>query len=470
MDGDGRIFRNGGLLVEDGTIEEVGRSDDVKKRAGRVEMVLGGPHLLVIPGLINTHVHPAQALLRGLVPDDLRLVEWLRDWVWPLQGNFEGEDGVVAAELAALEMLRSGTTTFLATSMHSRYDIEGSIRVFHSSGLRAAIGRQTMDMPDYAMEKGILYPGMIEEREESLASFKRLYSTWNGKDDRVWIWLSPRTPGAVSDDLYREVAELRREYDTGVTMHLAEIGEDLEYFRSRRTTPARFLEELGLTGAKGVFVHCVQFEDEDIAIFARTHTSVSHNPSSNMKLASGIAPISMMLAAGVNVTLGTDGGPSNDSYDMVREMRTAALLQKVGTGDPSSLRVMDVMRMATINGARALGIDDIVGSLERGKRADLVVLNLRRPHLVPSIFGPSNLVYSATGQDVEYVFVDGVPMVEGGLVRTLDEERVLEEAEEHAERLYSRVKGEPWLKYLDQPTSTRLHDLPEHHGSIAPPL
>ena len=237
---------------------------------------------------------------------------------------------------------------------------------------------------------------------------------------------------------------MKKEYDTGVTMHLAEVREDIEYFKSRGTKPGRFVHELGLTGPKSVFVHCVWLDDDDISLFAKTNTSVSHNPSSNSKLASGVAPVAKMLRAGVNVCLRTDGGPSNDSYDMVREMKLALLLQKLVTGDPSALTITDVLRMATINGAKALGLDHMLGSLEPGKRADLVIFDFKKPHLTPSLVYESNLVYSASGLDVEYVIIDGKMVVDKGRVTTLDEEDILSRARRKALELYERVKGSIW--------------------------
>ncbi len=445
VDSSNRILRDGALYTEDDRIVAVGKTDEVLKEASNPEYTIDGNGKVVLPGLINTHVHLAQGLLRGLVPDTISLIEWLKDWVWPLQGNFEREDGIVSAQLTILELLSSGTTSFIATSVHTRYDPEGIARVVEQSGIRAALGKQTMDIPSYAEHEGILHPGMVEDKERSLKLFRDLYKRWNGKDDRIWIWLSPRTPGACSDELYRELAEMKREFDTGLTMHLAEVIDDIKYFRSRGTTPARFVKGLGLVGRKTVFVHCVWFGDEDIEIFAKTGTSVSHNPSSNAKLGSGIAPVVKMVNAGVNVALGTDGGPSNDSYDMIREMRMASLLQKVANLDPKSIDLLEVLRMATINGAKAMGIDHMVGSLEDGKKADFIIIDLKRAGLLPTINPLSNVIYSGTGSDVRDVIIDGRFVKKDWKVLTLDEEAVLRKAEERARSLLERAGKKPWL-------------------------
>lgn len=445
VDGSNRVLKDGALYTEDDRVVAVGKTDEVLRKASSPEFIIDGKGKVVLPGLINTHVHLAQGLLRGLVPDTISLIEWLKDWVWPLQGNFEGEDGVVSAQLTILEMLSSGTTSFVATSVHTRYNPDAIVKVVMQSGIRVALGKQTMDVPGYAEHEGILHPGMVEDKEHSLKLFRDLYKKWNGKDDRIWIWLSPRTPGACSDELYYELAEIKREFDTGLTMHLAEVRDDIKYFKSRGTTPAKFVEGFGLVGQKTVYVHCVWFEDEDIEIFARTGTSVSHNPSSNAKLGSGIAPIIKMLKAGVNVTLGTDGGPSNDSYDMIREMRMASLLQKVANLDPESIDLLKVLQMATINGAKAMGIDHMVGSLESGKKADFIIIDLKRAGLVPTINPLSNVIYSGVGSDVRDVVIDGRFVKKDWKVLTLDEEKVLERAEERAKLLLERAKKRPWL-------------------------
>lgn len=402
---------------------------------------------MILPGLVNTHVHLAQGLLRGLVPDTIPLIKWLKDWVWPLQGNFQGRDGEVSAKLTMLEMIHTGTTTYLATSIHSRYDFDAIAKAVLDSGIRAALAKQTMDVPGYAEEQGIIHPGMMEDRKKSIGLFKEMYRKWDGKEGRVWVWLSPRTPGACSDSLYKELSELKDEFNAGLTMHLAEVKEDIRYFRSRGTTPAKFVKRLGLVGPKTVYVHCVWFKDEDIEIFAKTGTSVSHNPSSNAKLGSGIAPVSKMVRKGVNVTIGTDGGPSNDDYDMIREMKMALLLQKVRELDPTSLELSTVLRMATINGAKALGLEKELGSLETGKKADFIVIDVRKPHLTPTMSQLSNLIYSGTGMDVRDVVIDGRFVKKDGKVLSLNEEEVLERAEKHARRLYERVGKEPWFSF-----------------------
>ncbi len=434
------IIKGGDVYIDDGQIVEVGKG--IKERA---EHVIDGKDKLVMPGLINTHVHLAQGILRGLVPDNVALIEWLKDWVWPLQGNIDEEIMEVSTKLTLLEMINTGTSSFVATSINARYGTERVIEEVYKSGVRAAIGKQIMDIPGYADKPQILHKGLIEDPDLSLKIFNEMHSRWHGKDNRMWIWFSPRTPGAVSDELYRKIGEIVREKDSGVTMHLAEVRDDIRYFSGRGTTPGRFVRDLGMVGRKFVYVHGVWLNEEDMDIFARTGTTVSHNPSSNSKLGSGIAPVRAMIARGVNVALGTDGGPSNDSYDMVREMRLALLLQKVNSLDPTAIDVLTAVRMATRNGAFAMGIEDLVGQIKPGMRADIAVFNMRAPHLMPSVNPLSNLIYSGQGSDCTDLIVDGRFLKMSGKVLTINEEEVYEKANKYAEELLRRAELKSWM-------------------------
>ena len=285
-----RVLKDSSVYVEDGRIVKVGSPEAVKAVAVHPDSDVDGRNMLVMPGLVNTHVHLAQSLLRNVVPDDVTLLDWLTKWVWPLQSCFEEEDGRVSAQLTLLEMIRSGTTAFVATSINGRYGPQGIAEVVHSSGLRAALGRQVMDMPGYASNKNALPPGLREDKEKSLKSFSELHHRWDGRDGRIWVWLSPRTPGACSDQLFSRLGEILTEHRTGLTMHLAEIRDDIAYFKKRGTTPARFLAKAGLLRERTVYVHCVWLPPGDIKAFAKSKSTISHNPSSNMKLGSGIAP------------------------------------------------------------------------------------------------------------------------------------------------------------------------------------
>jgi cytosine/adenosine deaminase-related metal-dependent hydrolase len=286
-----------------------------------------------------------------------------------------------------------------------------------------------------------MHPGMIESRETSLLGVLDMQSKWQGAtNDRIHVWFGPRTPGGVTRELYREMSEYARQRDMGITMHLAEVEADKIFLKEKYgLSPVYFAESVGLLGPKTVLVHMVWLTQEDIHLLASTHTSVSHNPSSNSKLASGVCKVPQMLASGVNVALGCDGGPSNNDYDMIREMKLAAILHKAVTHDPLIVPAETVLEMATINGARALGLEHEIGSLELGKKADLIVVDLNRLHTTPSINHVSTLVYAATGGEVDTVVVDGKIVVKDGTLLTMNEQEVMAQARQHANQLYQRA-------------------------------
>ncbi|MCS7138419.1 MAG: amidohydrolase, partial [Candidatus Caldarchaeum sp.] len=377
VDGSRRIIRDGCVLVDGDRIEMVGSREEVLPFSAGAEVV-DAQGCLVVPGLVDTHVHLAQALLRGVVPDNLTLIPWLRDWVWRFLGVYDQEDGKASAALCILEMLKTGTTAFIEIHLHSRYGFDGIAELVKKSGIRGVLSKTIMDMKGYAAEENIMPPSMIEDGEACIKEFKEMYRRWHGgADGRIDVWLGLRSAGAVSDKLFHEAAQLAKEYDIGITNHVAEVREDVEFYRKAYGTGvAGYLEKFDMLGERRVYAHCVWLKEEDMRKFAETGTTVAHCPSSNMKLGSGIAPVSDMLRLGVNVGLGCDGGPSNDSYDMIREMKMAACLQKVRTLDPRVISVWDVLTMATRNGARAMGKLNMLGSIEKGKKADLVIVSL----------------------------------------------------------------------------------------------
>ncbi|MEM0123856.1 MAG: amidohydrolase [Conexivisphaerales archaeon] len=434
------IIKDGSVLIENGEIVDVG-----KRVQGKAEFVIDGKNKIVFPGFINTHVHLAQGILRGLVPDNVALIEWLKDYVWPLQGSMSEDIMDISTKLTLLEMINSGTSSFVATSINARYNTDRTIENVYKSGMRAAIGKQVMDTPGYADKPQILHQGLVEDVETSFKIYEHMYRKWHSRDNRVWMWFSPRTPGAVSDELFRRIADTVREHRSGVTMHLAEVRDDIRYFASRGKSPGKFLKDLGMVGRNYVYVHGVWLNDDDMEIFAQSGTSVSHNPSSNSKLGSGIAPITRMMEKNVNVTIGTDGAPSNDDYDLVREMKLALLLQKVNSLNPQAISVFDMIKIATINGAWSMGIEQLTGSIEKGKRADIAVFNLRSPHLVPPVAPVSNLIYAGTGMDCTDLIVDGRFLKKGGKVLTVDENEVYEKSGKFAAELLSRANLKEWM-------------------------
>jgi cytosine/adenosine deaminase-related metal-dependent hydrolase len=437
------VIEGGSILVEGGRIVEVGGPGPIPG-GHKAELRISAKGMAVIPGLIDTHVHLAQALLRGCA-DDLSLVEWLKERVWPLQGSFTKADGRVSAELSLLEMLKSGTTSFVGVDVVSRYGFDGIAHTVAEAGMRGALAKTIMDTPGYGTKRSIMPEGLVEDKAASMREAKAMIKKWNRtRGGLVKTWVAPRSLGGCSKELYMEVAELVREHETRVTMHLAEVKEDVKYAKENfGLTPFGFMEKVGLAGPDSLFAHMVWLNDRDVRRVASSKSNVAHCPSSNLKLASGIPKVPEMIEAGVNVGLGCDGAPCNNSYDMVREMKIAAVIQKARLLDPRAMPASIVLEMATVNGARAMGMQSEVGSIEVGKGADLVLIDLKKPHLVPYTDVVSSIVYSAMGSDVDTVLVDGRILLRHGRALTLDEKRIMEEAQLRQDELISRsgIKG-----------------------------
>lgn len=433
------IITNGAIAINDNRIAATGKTDALLGQY-HDDKVIDVKGKLMLPGLIDTHVHLAQALIRGCA-DDMALIQWLCERVWVLQGNFRQEDGYASARLCIAEMLKSGTTTFLESMLAHRYGFDGIAKAVEESGIRACLAGIVMDIGTYATQTSSMHPGLVESRETSLFGVLDMHSKWNGAaNDRIHVWFGPRTPGGVTSELYREMSDYARQRNMGITMHLAEVEADKVFLNEKYgLSPVYYAESVGLLGSKTVLVHMVWLTQADIDKLSETRTNVSHNPSSNSKLASGVCKVPQMLASGVNVALGCDGGPSNNDYDLIREMKLAAIIHKAVTSDPLVVPAETVLEMATINGARALSLEHEIGSLEVGKKADLVVINLNRLHTTPSPNPISSLVYAATGGEVDTVVVDGRIVVEQGQLITMNEEEVIKQASQHAESLYQRA-------------------------------
>ena len=432
------ILSDGSVYIENEKIIEVGKTEDLKGH--KPELVIDAKNMIVMPGLIDTHTHLAQALIRGCA-DDVSLVDWLKKYVWVLQGNFTKDDGRVSAELCMAEMIRTGTTSFVECMIHTRYGFDGIAQAVEKARMRAALSKIIMDSTGYADSPDIMYPGMVEDAEACLTETDEMYKKWHGKaDGRVEVWYGLRSLGAVTSDLFKDVARRTREKNTRMTMHLGEVVDDVRYVKENyNTNLTTFARDHDLLGPDMIFAHGIHFEDDELEILAKSKSNISHCPSSNMKLASGFAKVPQMLQAGVPVSLGCDGGPSNNTYDMVREMRLAALIHKSYVDDPLVIPAEQAIEMATLGGAVAMGIDDMVGSIEPGKLADIILIGLRGLSVTPTSNPVSNLVYSGSGDAVDTVIVNGKVLLREKKLLTLDEEKVKTRAVEHAEKLLARA-------------------------------
>lgn len=433
------IINDGAVVIVDDKIVAVDKSKVLLDLYPGEKQVNCNGNILM-PGLVDTHVHTAQAILRGCA-EDLDLFDWLTKRVWLFQGSITPEDGAASAALCILEMIKSGTTSFLECHLAEVYGFDGVAEVILRSGIRAAIAKIVMDKPAYAQSNFVMPPGLIEDGEVSLQNTLLAHSKWNGAGQgRIQVWFGPRTPGGVTPELYDEIGRLAIERNMGITIHLADIPADIDYARTQGCrSPIDFAYQHGLLGRKSVLAHCVLTDEEDWKVIAATGSHVSHNPVSNAKAATGIAPVTQMLKAGINVALGCDGAPANNTYDLLRDLRMTACLGKLREDDPKALSAETVLEMATINGARAMGISDQTGSIEVGKQADFILVNLDAPHLTPSRDPVSTIVYAAHGSDVDTVIIQGNLIMQGRKVLTLDEDAILADIRQRYVRLEKRA-------------------------------
>ena len=422
-----RILARGSIAIDGSRIAAVDTTEKVASEFLADESI-DASGFIVCPGLIDTHVHLAQALLRGC-GEEVDALTWLRNRIWPLQGHFTERDGRVSAELCMLEMIRSGTTCFLEVLLHQRYGFDGIAKAVQRSGIRGVLGKAVMDRPSFS-DGSILHEGMFEDKADSIQATLRHLKKWRKEGDgRVMVWFGPRPLGNCTDDTYREIAELAKENKTGVTIHHSEVKEQVSYCRKKyRMLPTEYMRKLGLVGKNIVYAHCIFLTKREIEIIRKTRTNVSHVPSSDMKLAMGVAPVTEMMSARVNVSLGCNGGGNNNTYDMLREMSRACLLQRVITRNPLAVSNVQALAMATINGAKALGLDGQIGSVEAGKKADLILVDCTKPHMQPMVDPVATLVHSASGADVDTTIVDGKVLMRKQRVLSIDTGEVLRNA------------------------------------------
>jgi 5-methylthioadenosine/S-adenosylhomocysteine deaminase len=414
------VVPNGAVAIGNGEILAVGPRAKVEKRF-HCRRKIDATDCLVLPGFVNAHTHSPMTLLRG-VRDDAELMVWLEKYMFPLEARL-ARPGFVrwGALLACWEMVASGTTTFV-----DGYFFEEEVaRAADEAGLRAVVGQGVFDIPTPDSKTAA----------EGLARGERLLSRWRGHP-RITAALAPHACYTVGPETFRKTIDLAGRFDARVLVHLAESPSEIAMMRARYgTTSVRHLAAHRVLGPAVVAAHCVLVDDEEIALLAESDAGIVHCPESNMKLASGIAPVGKFLAAGVRLGLGTDGAACNNDLDMVGEMGSAARLHKVASLDPTSVPARSVLRMATRGGAEALHMEDRIGSLEPGKRADLIALSCAGPNALP-LFDPySHLVYSAHAGAVETVVVEGKVLMERRRLKTFDVAAIRENAERYARKV-----------------------------------
>jgi 5-methylthioadenosine/S-adenosylhomocysteine deaminase len=427
MDADGTLIENGAIAVDDGVILAVGAAPDIEARYAARE-TLAGDGRVVMPGLVNGHSHAAMTLLRG-VADDLALMDWLENYIFPAEVEFVDAEFVrIGTELACWEMIRGGTTTFV--DMY--YYPDTIAEVVESCGMRALISATVIDQrsPD------------AEDAGDSIAKGNGFIERWLDRNSRITPIFGPHANYTLNAEQLAATREAAMKYGVPISIHVSESPFEVQYAKDTYgTTSIAMYESIGFFEGPTIAAHVVWPTDEEIPILARRKVGVIHNPTSNMKIASGVAPITEMLAAGVRVGLGTDGAASNNDLDMWEEMRLASFLQKVERMDPTAIPATTVLSMATSGGATAIGLGDSIGTLEPGKRADLIQVAFDDVHHVPTYDVISHLVYVTDEQDVASVVVDGKILMRERKMLTIDTDRVRREATALAAQIQAALRA-----------------------------
>lgn len=405
------------VLIKDDLIYKI--EEDIAD--DNVDKIINAEDKILLPGFVNTHTHLSMTLFRGLA-DDLALDEWLNDNIWPMEANLNGNYCYIGALLGAVELIKSGTTTF--SDMY--FYMEDVARAVEESGIRAALSYGMIDFGDEEKRKA--------EIEQNMTLFKNCHDTADG---RIRVFFGPHSPYTASEELLKEVRKLADENNIKIHIHVSETQKEIDDVSAEKgLRPFEYLDSIGFLGPDVVCAHSVWLSDEEIEIIKKHDVKISHNPCSNMKLASGIAPVSKLLENDICVAIGTDGASSNNNLDIIEELRTASLLQKVSTLDPKALNSDEALAIGTINGARALGWDDEIGSVEVGKKADLILVDKNHANMIPdSSKLSSNVIYSANGFNVDTTICNGQILMENRQLTTLDEQDIYKKAKKAIEEL-----------------------------------
>lgn len=372
------------------------------------DKIIDGKGKIAIPGLINAHTHLGMSLMRNYA-DDLDLMTWLQDEIWPFEAKLGREDIYYASKLSMIELIKSGCTAFV--DMYFEMD-------------RVA---------DAALEigiRGVVTPGYIEDdkSEDRIRNYRNIFEKYNDKDGLIKVMIAPHSPYTVGKKHLLKLIKLAKELNIGIHIHLSETKIEVENaMRDFGKSPIAYVEELGLFEVPTIAAHCVHVDENDMRILAENNVFVVHNPSSNLKLASGFAKVDKMMELGVKVALGTDGASSNNNLNMMEEMHMASLLGKAVSNDPKALDAYQTLEMATVNGAKSIGMGDELGSLENGKLADIAILDMNKTHLVPANNKISMIVYAAQASDVDTVIINGRVVMENRKLIGVDEASIVNE-------------------------------------------
>jgi 5-methylthioadenosine/S-adenosylhomocysteine deaminase len=416
------VVDKGTIAIDGGKIVYAGRSSAPPEFHNALKRI-DASGLIALPGFVNAHTHAAMTLLRGYA-DDMVLMEWLQEKIWPIEAHLDSEDVYYGAMLACIEMIRAGVTTFA----DQYFFMDDTARAVRDTGIRASLSR-----------------GLIATSPNSSRALREnieLCEAWDGEaSGRITTMFGPHAPYTCPVDFLEKVMEAAEEHGVGMHIHLSETRGEVEESRARHggMSPIELMDSIGLFEFRILAAHCVHVSPKDIEILSAKGVGVAHNPGSNMKIASGIAPVPAMLKAGVRVGLGTDGASSNNNLDLLEEARLAAFLHKLANDDPTVIPAGQALAMATLGGAKAMGMDFEIGSLEPGKKADIILLDMNKPHMYPKHDLTSHIIYSARASDVTTVIINGESVMEDGVLTGIDEQEVLRKAEEKAKALVAKA-------------------------------
>lgn len=429
MNDEREVYENGSILIENDIIKAVGHIDEsIVNEDAEVYDACGK---ILMPGFVNTHVHLSQQLGRGIA-DDVTLLTWLRDRIWPYESSFDYEDSLISSTACCVELIKSGVTTFLESG--GQY-VDAMVEAVDKTGIRACLAKSVMDNGEglpKAWQKTC-----DEELNAQIELFEKFNNTCDG---RVKIWFGLRTIFNNSDELIVRTKELADKYNTGIHMHIAEIADEIDFAKTRKGFgTVEHLNELGVLGPNLLAVHTVWLTNRELDLFRLNNVKVSHNPAAAMKVVLGFASIPEMLHKGIPVSIGTDGAPSNNRMDMMRDMYLTSLIHKGRTLNPKVVYAEQILEMATLNGAKCALMEDKIGSLEVGKKADMIILNGNDIHSLPMHNPIGNIVYSMTSENVESTICNGKWLMKEREITVLDEAELLEKVKVQAEKIRKKA-------------------------------
>ena len=430
MDPERSVFIDGAILIKNDIIFELGKLENFESKINSDINIIDVKGNWVLPGLINTHVHTSQHLARGIA-DDVDLLVWLRERIWPYESNLTEEDSYISSLLCGLEQIRSGVTCFAeAGGQH----VNGMGKAISELGIRALLCKSTMDTGEGLPEK------WQRSTDEEIDTQLEIFEKWHDKaNERIKVWFGLRTIFNNSDQLITRTKEIADKYKVGLHMHVAEIEAEIEFAKQTRgTSTVKHLDRLGVLDNNFLAVHCVWMTDEEIEMFLKNKVKVSHNPGAAMRVL-GFAEVPKMVDKGICVSIGTDGAPANNRMSLIDEMWLTSLIHKGRKLDPKVIPAETVLEMVTINASRCVLWDKLIGSLEKNKKADLIVVDPKTSTMLPMHDPIANLVSSMRTQNVNSVMCDGKWIMENGIIKVVNESDIIQESISRSKKIIERA-------------------------------